>query len=138
MSKIRGRDTKPELKLRGLLEQMGFDYQAELHFQEHDVKPDFAYEFANGEGIAVFVHGCFWHGCKEHYREPKSNVDYWRTKIERNLSRDSRDLNILKENGWSSLVIWEHSLKDLDSPMKVRDKLVEMVLKFKGGEVVEF
>lgn len=61
--------------------------------------------------IAVFMDGCFWHGCPECHREPKSNAEYWRAKIERNRKRDSEVNALLKSFGWKVIRIWEHELK---------------------------
>lgn len=60
--------------------------------------------------IAVFVDGCFWHGCPEHYREPKSNVEFWQTKIARNKTRDAKVMERLQSEGWRVIRIWEHEL----------------------------
>lgn len=69
--------------------------------------PDFA--FPNSK-IAVMIHGCFWHGCKKHYRCPVENRDYWSGKVARNMSRDRRVRNTLRTLGWSVLTFWEHDL----------------------------
>jgi DNA mismatch endonuclease (patch repair protein) len=61
--------------------------------------------------IAVFVDGCFWHGCPEHYREPKTNVDFWREKIRRNRERDESVSAVLRAMGWQVIRVWEHELK---------------------------
>lgn len=58
--------------------------------------------------VAVFVDGCFWHGCPEHCRSPSSNVAYWEAKIERNRARDRRVTQALRDGGWVVLRIWEH------------------------------
>ena len=72
-------------------------------------KPDFLFK---SEKVAVFVDGCFWHGCSEHCRMPKSNTDYWETKIAYNVRRDHRVDKVLRRNGWSVLRVWEHSLAE--------------------------
>ena len=71
-------------------------------------KPDFAFPEYR---IAVFVDGCFWHGCPECYVRPKSNQTYWDNKLRRNKSRDAKVNSELKEMGWTSIRIWEHSMK---------------------------
>jgi DNA mismatch endonuclease (patch repair protein) len=72
--------------------------------------------------VAIFVDGCFWHGCKKCYREPRSNKDYWRMKVKRNRDRDARVNAACKKAGWSALRLWEHvvmrSPKDAVSKIK--------------------
>jgi DNA mismatch endonuclease (patch repair protein) len=63
------------------------------------------------ERIAIFVDGCFWHGCPRCFRLPTTNVDYWATKIRRNVSRDRRQNASLRADGWVVVRVWEHSLK---------------------------
>lgn len=71
-------------------------------------------DFGNKAGkIAVFVDGCFWHGCPEHYREPKSNVEFWREKIRRNRERDAAVSTVLEAMGWRVIRVWEHELKEI-------------------------
>ncbi len=71
-------------------------------------KPDFVFDEI---GLAVFVDGCFWHGCPKCYRPPKHSRPYWRGKLERNTARDKRVSARLRRQGWSVLRIWEHTLK---------------------------
>lgn len=63
--------------------------------------------FGNGK-VAVFVHGCFWHGCADHFRTPATNNDFWHAKIQRNIERDAEVASALEEAGWLSLIVWEH------------------------------
>ncbi len=72
-------------------------------------KPDFVFPEAK---LAVFVDGCFWHGCPKCYRRPKSNVPYWRSKIKRNRKRDLQVRRELRKQGWAVLRFWECQLKD--------------------------
>jgi DNA mismatch endonuclease (patch repair protein) len=72
-------------------------------------KPDLVHRDAK---VAVFIDGCFWHGCSEHLRLPASNRDYWTRKILRNRTRDKRNNGILPDSGWLVIRIWEHSFKD--------------------------
>lgn len=72
-------------------------------------RPDFVFP---KERLAVFIDGCFWHGCRWHCRMPKSRLEYWRPKIERNRRRDKEANRLLLEKGWKILRIWEHSLRD--------------------------
>lgn len=72
-------------------------------------RPDFLFR---AEKVAVFVHGCFWHGCQRCYRPPKSNRSFWRRKLAENRSRDRRAARLLRDAGYSVLVVWEHDLSD--------------------------
>lgn len=76
-------------------------------------KPDFTF---HKERLVVFVDGCFWHGCPEHGRQPRSNASYWRQKLLRNKKRDASVSRELKARGWNVIRLWEHDLK---SPLKV-------------------
>jgi len=72
-------------------------------------RPDFVFPKPR---LAIFVDGCFWHGCKKHCRMPKSNQEYWEAKIQRNKKRDRAVMRKLRENSWVVIRIWEHSLKN--------------------------
>jgi DNA mismatch endonuclease (patch repair protein) len=74
--------------------------------------PDFVFR---EQRIAVFVDGCFWHGCPKHFRVPKSNVRFWKSKIEGNRSRDFRVRSDLRRLGWRVVRIWEHSMRNTPS-----------------------
>ena len=71
-------------------------------------KPDFTFR---KEKLALFVDGCFWHRCPKCYREPKTNAEFWKNKIENNVKRDRRVTSELKQAGWSVLRLWECQLK---------------------------
>lgn len=89
-----------------------------MHFAELPGKPDFAFP---AQKVAVFVDGCFWHGCSECYIRPKSSQEYWDGKLKRNKERDMRVDQELADKGWTSVRIWEHSLK---RPQKARRTVV--------------
>jgi DNA mismatch endonuclease Vsr len=110
MSRIRGKNTKPELIVRKLLRELGFTGYR-IHRTDLPGKPDVAFI---GRKLAVMVHGCFWHGhtCKEGSRRPKSNQDYWLPKITRNQNRDAFVMAELTDRGWGVLTIWECELRD--------------------------
>lgn len=112
MRAVRSKNTTPELKLRRLLHHAGFRYR--LHRKDLPGSPDLAFP---GRMAVIFVHGCFWHGheCKRGARAPKSNADYWREKIARNVSRDARSVGALQAAGWRVATIWECELKDADA-----------------------
>ncbi len=75
-------------------------------------KPDFIFP---KQRLAVFVDGCFWHGCRWHCRMPQNNHSYWQNKISRNADRDRATTRLLRCSGWQVIRLWEHSLKDVNS-----------------------
>ena len=103
----RGRDTRPELAVRSLLHGMGLRYRLGLRLSVGDVRvrPDITF---TRRRVAVFVDGCFWHGCPEHQRKPRSNVDYWKPKLDANVARDRRVDAALLAAGWRVVRVWEH------------------------------
>ena len=107
MARVGSKDTKPELLIRKGLHARGFRYR--LHAKELPGKPDMV--FPRYKSI-ILVNGCFWHGhdCRL-YRFPKSNTEYWRGKIKRNIERDSENLKALHEAGWRIMIIWECAIK---------------------------
>ncbi len=110
MRAVKSRDTGPELTVRKLLTQLAPGYR--LHRADLPGKPDIAY---GRKKLAIFVHGCFWHGhdCARGARLPKANRGYWRDKIARNRARDAAHLEALAALGWRTLVIHECELKDV-------------------------
>jgi DNA mismatch endonuclease, patch repair protein len=108
MSRIRGRDTGPEKTLRAALREAGHTGYR-LHYKGAPGRPDIAFV---GRKIAVFVHGCFWHGCPYcQRRRPKNNSIFWNEKLDRNIVRDKRKVKELRANGWRVLTVWECRLK---------------------------
>lgn len=106
MSRIKGKNTQPELALRRLLWGVGLrGYR--LHGRLPGT-PDLVYSRIR---LAVFVDGCFWHGCPRHFRIPSDNRQYWFAKIERNRRRDRRHARSLRAQGWCVLRVWEHGLR---------------------------
>jgi len=106
MALVRGRDTKPELRVRRALHAAGLRYR--LHAGDLPGKPDLIFR---GRRIALFVHGCFWHqhqdpNCKLS-RMPKSKLDFWRPKLEGNRLRDKKTRLVLEELGWTVVEVWE-------------------------------
>lgn len=108
MAAIKSNDTKPEMLVRRYLHAMGFRYG--LHNKKLPGSPDIVLRRLR---TVIFVNGCFWHGHEDcrYYRLPKSNVDFWQTKIERNRARDARDMEALRKRGWRVIVVWECSLR---------------------------
>lgn len=105
MSRIKSRDTKPELIVRKYLYARGYRYRK--NFKRLPGTPDIVLK---KYGVAIFIHGCFWHGHDTHMRLPKSNVEFWQKKIERNRARDIRDRVALKKLGWAVITVWECQL----------------------------
>lgn len=100
------KDTKPELAIRGELHSRGLRYRVQLKVPGNRRRTiDIAFTRAR---LAVYVDGCFWHGCPEHHVQPKANSDWWRWKMETNKARDRDTDRLLDEAGWSVLRIWEH------------------------------
>jgi DNA mismatch endonuclease (patch repair protein) len=110
MSRIRGKDTKPEMLVRQYLHARGMRYR--LHTKDLPGKPDLVF---SGLRTVVFVHGCFWHqheGCR-YFVVPKTRTDFWLEKIGRNVANDERQQQELKARGWRVLVVWECELRPL-------------------------
>jgi DNA mismatch endonuclease, patch repair protein len=109
MSRIRGKDTAPEMAVRSLAHTMGYRFR--VHYQGLPGTPDLAFP---GRTKAIFVHGCFWHGhkCKK-TKMPKSRTDYWGPKILANRARDTRKLRAIRRRGWNALVVWECETKNI-------------------------
>ncbi len=108
MSRIRGKDTKPEMLVRQYLHSRGLRYR--LHVKSLPGKPDMVFP---GLRTVVFIHGCFWHqheGCR-YFVVPKTRTDFWMEKIGRNVANDKRQQEELKNQGWRVLVVWECELR---------------------------
>ncbi|MER8896073.1 DNA mismatch endonuclease Vsr [Mesorhizobium sp. M0187] len=111
MSKVRGKDTTPEMRVRRLLYAMGVRYR--LHRRELPGSPDIV---MNKRRKVIFVHGCFWHrhpGCVK-ASFPKSNIGFWAIKFDKNIERDELSERLLKSNGWETLTIWECETRSID------------------------
>lgn len=102
----RSRDTKPELIVRRYLHGSGLRYRVHVRpIADWNRRADIVFPKAK---IAVFVNGCFWHGCPRHFTAPKTNENYWTPKIKRNKERDAETFARLKSEGWLVIPIWEH------------------------------
>lgn len=104
MSRIRGRDTGPEKRVRSLLHRLGFRFS--LRNQKLPGRPDVVLK---SRRVAIFVHGCFWHrhkGCKNSVL-PKTRGEFWLKKLNGNVERDKRNALMLEQQGWKVLTIWE-------------------------------
>lgn len=109
MRRVKSKNTAPELALRRLVHARGGRFR--LHRTDLPGKPDLVLPRRR---IAVFLHGCFWHGhdCPRGGRVPKANRDYWLGKVARNRARDAEHLSQLTDQGWRAEVVWECELKD--------------------------
>ncbi|RWQ03314.1 MAG: DNA mismatch endonuclease Vsr [Mesorhizobium sp.] len=131
MSRVRGKDTTPELIVRRVLHRLGYRFR--LHDPKMRGKPDLV--LASRRKI-IFVHGCFWHrhaGCKK-ATLPKSNQVFWQEKFEKNVARDEKIRFDLEAQGWSVLVVWQCETKDpetlerllgtfLEAPVRAKEKI---------------
>lgn len=118
MSRIRGKDTKPELTVRSLLHSMGYRFR--LKNAALPGKPDI---ILPRHKAVIFVHGCFWHrhkGCRHTYT-PKSKTEFWQRKFDSNVCRDKQVIDQLKELEWSHLTLWECEVKN-EEPLKRKIK----------------
>ena len=108
MSRIKGKNTKPEMLVRRYLHANGFRYR--LHVKNMPGKPEIVLPKYK---TVIFVHGCFWHGhegCK-YYVVPKTRTDWWLNKINGNIANDEKAMNALRKEGWKVIIIWECELK---------------------------
>jgi len=105
MSRIRGTDTSPERVLRAALWRNGLRYR--LHAATPAGRPDVVFP---SRRVAVFIDGCFWHGCTKHYVRPRSNEPFWTKKLRENVERDQRQTAELESLGWRVIRVWEHEV----------------------------
>jgi DNA mismatch endonuclease (patch repair protein) len=117
------RDTRPELALRRLLHARGLRFRVDhpIRLEVLTVRPDVAFPRWK---VAVFVDGCFWHGCPRHGNVPRRNLDYWIPKLQRNAVRDRRNDVELRRAGWRVVRAWEH-----DRPEAIADSVVAELLR---------
>lgn len=125
MAAIRGRDTKPEIRVRSLVHRLGYRFR--LHRRDLPGSPDVVLPRLR---ICLFVHGCFWHrhpGCRA-ATTPKTRAAFWAEKFETNVARDARNEARLREMGWTIIIVWECETRDLAAlreRLKVAFKLEE-------------
>jgi DNA mismatch endonuclease, patch repair protein len=117
MKAVRRRDTAPEREVRRELHRRGLRYRVDIApVPEIRRRADIVFPRAK---LAIFVDGCFWHGCARHRPLPRTNAEYWRMKIERNQARDIETDAALRKRGWRVLRVWEH-----DDPREVAEMVV--------------
>lgn len=122
MSRVRHKDTSPEMAVRRLVHRLGYRYR--LHGKGLPGRPDLVFR---SRKAVIFVHGCFWHlhpGCAR-VRIPKSNREYWEGKLAANAARDVATRRALEADGWRVLVVWECGIKN-------EDELAEQIRRFLG------
>jgi len=117
MSRIRAKDTVPEILVRSLIHKMGYRFR--LHRRNLPGTPDIVFP---SKRKVIFVHGCFWHLHKQCHiaRLPKSNKSYWTPKLKANAKRDTKNITALKALGWKVLVIWECEVKSPTLPARIK------------------
>ncbi|RGT50842.1 very short patch repair endonuclease [Bacteroides intestinalis] len=121
MSKIGGKNTKPEILVRKFLFSKGFRYR--INVKTLPGKPDIVLPKYK---TVIFVNGCFWHGhnCKKG-KLPSSNIDFWRGKISNNKLRDDKNSDLLIKLGWKVIIIWQCEISKIDNRIKILNKLLE-------------
>lgn len=119
MQANRGRDTAPEVAVRRLLHAAGLRYRVDFAPLGGRRRADIVF---TRKRIAVFIDGCYWHGCSEHATYPKRNKDYWLPKLARNIERDRETDKILQRSGWTVLRYWEH-----EAPVAVANAITVFV-----------
>ncbi|MFW7380185.1 MAG: very short patch repair endonuclease [Oligoflexus sp.] len=127
MSQIKGSETTPEVRLRKLVWSQGYRYRKKSRLPG---RPDLIFPSAK---IAVFVDGCFWHMCPQHFQWPKSNSSFWMEKLSRNVARDEMVNEKLNAIGWIVLRLWEHEVKD--NPMRCAQIVINALEKGKDSSL---
>ncbi|MFT0318213.1 very short patch repair endonuclease [Bacteroides thetaiotaomicron] len=125
MSKISGKETKPEILVRKYLFSKGFRFRKNV--KELPGKPDIVLPKYK---TVIFIHGCFWHGhtCKRG-KLPQTNHQFWQKKIEKNIERDNHNTNELEVKGWNIIIIWQCEIRNYSLQKERFDKLVIQILK---------
>ena len=126
MSKIRSKNTKPEILVRKFLHAQGFRYR--LNVKDMPGKPDIVLPKYK---TVIFVHGCFWHGHEgcQYYVVPKTKTEWWLNKINGNINRDSKSELQLTGKGWKIIKIWECGLKKLAIEQTLENLKTEIILR---------
>ncbi|NCC24260.1 MAG: DNA mismatch endonuclease Vsr [Deltaproteobacteria bacterium] len=121
MSRVGGKNTKPEIAVRSLLHSLGYRFR--LHRKDLPGKPDITLPKYKK---VIFVHGCFWHGHEDcpRAKRPSTNEEFWREKLDKNIERDKETVTALKELGWDVLTVWTCEVKDTN---KLKTKLLSFL-----------
>lgn len=119
-ARTRGRDTKPELLVRRAMHALGYRYRVNYQpVPRLRRTADIAFIRSR---VAIFIDGCFWHGCPQHYVEPKTRTEFWSDKIAGNTARDLETTRLLEAAGWKVLRFWEH-----EDPREVVSTVVGLI-----------
>lgn len=123
MSRIRAKDTKPEMLVRKFLHANGFRFR--LHVNNLPCKPDIVLPKYN---TVIFVNGCFWHGHKDckYFKYPKTRIEFWKNKIDGNKAKDTKALKEIRKSGWNVITIWECKLKANNTGKTLDDLLKKL------------
>ncbi len=119
MGAVKGKNTKPEVKVRSILHRLGYRFR--LHRKDLPGKPDIVLPKYR---TVIFVHGCFWHRhprCR-YASTPATNVEFWEDKFKANVERDKRNAKDLKKLGWKVMVVWQCELKNEDKLIRKLEK----------------
>ncbi|WP_268915922.1 very short patch repair endonuclease [Actinomadura logoneensis] len=120
MQSNKGRDTRPELALRRAVHALGMRYRVSAR-PLPGVRRTADLLFTRAH-VAVFLDGCFWHGCPEHHTKSATNADYWAEKVRRNRERDAETDRLLAEAGWKVIRVWEH-----EDPVQAAQHVAQVV-----------
>ncbi|WEH33580.1 very short patch repair endonuclease [Streptomyces sp. AM 4-1-1] len=127
MSRQARRDTAPEVAVRKLLHAGGRRYRLNVRVPDMPRRTiDIAFPRAK---VAVFLDGCFWHGCPQHATRPKANAEWWREKLDRNMARDVETTEHLAAAGWTVLRFWEH-----EAPLLIAERVAAAVDRTRSDE----
>lgn len=118
MSKVKAKDTGLEKKVRSLLWENGVRYN--VHPKGNFGNPDLLIRKSR---TVIFIDSCFWHGCPLHFRTPKTNEDYWREKISKNMARDQLVNEHYEMEDWRVVRIWEHDLKNQEKIVSIINEI---------------
>ena len=122
MKAAKPRDTVPEKALRSELHKRGLRYQVDVRpIEKLNRRADIVFRSAK---VAIFVDGCFWHGCPIHGTQAKANAEFWKNKIKRNQERDAETNQLLKKAGWKVVRVWEH-----ENLEKASEKIQKIFIK---------
>jgi len=124
MSKIKSKNTSPEIMLRKILWERGLRYRIHYGLEKIDVA------FPTKK-IAIFIDGCFWHSCSQHSHIPQSNREYWVKKLKRNVDRAKLKDERLKAQGWMVIHFWEHEFKEKYELIEKIDSIQNMIINLK-------
>lgn len=125
MKAAKPRDTAPEITLRSELHKTGLRYRVDVRpVKEINRRADIVFRSVK---VAIFVDGCFWHGCPKHGTQAKANAEFWQNKIKRNQARDAETNQLLKRAGWKVIRVWEH-----ENTKKVSEKIQKIVMERKA------